>query len=105
MALRRETVDTDASTPGRNTRPAITALPCPIADRCEICTNTTALLLIEADSDLGTVCVIICQQCRAQERPLPRLSVTEAAIRMVEHREHTGGLLDQRPAPAACRDA
>jgi hypothetical protein len=100
------TLDTDASIPGTNPTPAVTALLCPGTDRCEICTNTAALVTVEADTDLGVVCVTLCQRCRAQERPLPRLSVTEAAIRMLEHREHTGSLLDQQPAtPRACRGA
>ena len=51
--------DTNASMSGASSTSPANPLPCPISGRCETCKRTTALVVVEADTDLGVVCITV----------------------------------------------
>lgn len=61
---------------------------CPVGTECEINGELVDLLVLEADTPCGAMCVTVCAACLAKEVPVPGMGVIEVVHRVIAHIEH-----------------
>lgn len=67
---------------------------CPQQDRCESCGNTEQIGVTTLDTSLGVYCVTICVPC-INAGKLPRRTIHDTALRVLDHCQHLGIDLDE----------
>jgi hypothetical protein len=67
---------------------------CPVAGECDSCSSSEELRVWEADTQIGVICMTLCERCADREE-MPRLGWGDAARMVLEHCEHRGIDLDE----------
>jgi len=62
---------------------------CPVAGECDSCSSGEELRVWEADTQIGIICMTLCERC-ADRGEMPRLGWGDAARMVLEHCEHRG---------------